>query len=261
MSNQDGVLAPLRVRVRRFQFIVGLGFLSLVLGSILSVALTLRLSTRVLDLPFEPLRIAMAVALENLWVLGVLPALAYGAARAFDLRPWNTAVGSGVSGALFVVALDLVRDGTGSLWEGGLPTLLRWAAFAVGVFFTAQAVKAGRAAAATVARQAQTKAESRKSEYDEFLQAAAQGGARLEQREGTAAADATTPPASTLGPAAETPTLLPLESAAAPTSEQSLASSAALPSSEGQSSGAVTSLTPAGTPEAVEPQAPKSPAA
>ncbi|MBU8899775.1 hypothetical protein KRR26_29605 [Corallococcus sp. M34] len=257
MSNQDGVLVPLRVRVRRFQFIVGLGFLSLVLGSILSVALTLRLSTRVLDLPFEPLRIAMAVALENLWVLGVLPALAYGAARAFDLRPWNTAVGSGLSGALFVVALDLVRDGTGSLWEGGLPTVLRWAAFGVGVFLTAQAVKAGRAAAATVASQAATKAEARKSEYDEFLQAAAQGGARLEQREGALAAGVATPPAATVDVASAPVTSLPLSAASEPVP---VAPPEQAPS-EGQAPGAVTSLTPAGTPEAVEPQAPKSPAA
>ena len=55
MSSKTSVLQPLRVRVRRFQFIVGLGFLALMGGSVLSVALSVRLATRVQALPAGPL--------------------------------------------------------------------------------------------------------------------------------------------------------------------------------------------------------------
>ncbi|HSP80044.1 MAG TPA: hypothetical protein VLQ93_16055, partial [Myxococcaceae bacterium] len=93
MSTSTGFLSPLRARVRRLQFTVGLGFLALVVGSMLSVALTLRLSVRVQALPFWFLRFVIAVVLENLWVLVLLPVLCYGAARAIALRPLSTALG------------------------------------------------------------------------------------------------------------------------------------------------------------------------
>jgi hypothetical protein len=188
VSSKAGVLEPLRVRIRRFQFIVGLGFLSLVMGSILSVSLTMRLQARVQSLPLGLMRMVMAVALENLWVLAVLPVLCYGAARVLDLRPWKTAVGAAVSGAVFIVALDFVRDGADGLWSGGLPSVLRLVSFVAGIALTGRAVMMGRADASVVAKKVEAKAEARKSEYDEFLKAAEQAGARLEQREGAAPA-------------------------------------------------------------------------
>lgn len=183
MSPKTSVLEPLRVRIRRLQFIVGLGFISLVGGSVLSVALTLRLSVRVQALPHGLMRVVMAVLLENLWVLGVLPLLCYGAARVMELKPWSTAAGASASGAAFVLALNFVQSGAGGLWLGGLGSVLNLAAFAAGVVLSARAVKRGRAAAAQQSGKAQQKAQERKSEYDEFLRAAEAGGARLEQRE------------------------------------------------------------------------------
>ncbi|WP_426753663.1 hypothetical protein [Myxococcus sp. Y35] len=187
MSSKTSVLEPLRVRVRRFQFIMGLGFIAVVAGSILSVALTLRLSVRIQAVPVGVLRVALAVLLENLWVLGVLPLLSYFAARIIELRPWTTAGGAAVAGSAFVHALAFVQNGVNGLWLGGLGSLLSVAAFAGGVVLTARAVTMGRAAAAQQTVKAQTKAQERKSEYDEFLRAAEQGGARLEQREAQAA--------------------------------------------------------------------------
>ncbi|MCP3140694.1 hypothetical protein [Pyxidicoccus xibeiensis] len=183
MSPKTSVLEPLRVRVRRFQFIVGLGFLALVGGSVLSVSLAMRLSARVQTLPLGFMRVLMAVLLENLWVLGVLPLLCYGAARVMELKPWSTAAGSATSGAVFVLALNFVQSGADGLWLGGLMSVLNLAAFAVGIVLSARAVKLGRAAAAQQTVKAQAKAQERKSEYDEFLRAAEQGGERLEQRE------------------------------------------------------------------------------
>nr|WP_255203522.1 hypothetical protein [Myxococcus sp. AM011] len=180
----------MRVRIRRFQFIVGLGFIALVLGSALSVSLTLRLSLRVQALPFVPLKVLVAVLLENVWLLGVLPVLCYGAGRVMELKPWHTAAGAAVSGATFVLALGFVQGGADSLWLGGLGSVLNVMAFGVGIFVSARALKAGRAAAAKQSEKTQSKAEERKGEYDEFLRAAEQGGARLEQREAQSTAEA-----------------------------------------------------------------------
>ena len=190
MSPKPSVLEPLRVRIRRFQFIVGLGFIALVLGSALSVSLTLRLSLRVQALPFVPLKVLVAVLLENVWLLGVLPVLCYGAGRVMELKPWHTAAGAAVSGATFVLALGFVQGGADSLWLGGLGSVLNVMAFGVGIFVSARALKAGRAAAAKQSEKTQSKAEERKGEYDEFLRAAEQGGARLEQREAQSTAEA-----------------------------------------------------------------------
>lgn len=202
MSSKTSALEPLRVRIRRFQFIVGLGFISLVAGSVLSVSLTLRLSTRVQALPMV-MRLLAAVVLENLWVLAVLPALCYVAARVMELRPWTTAAGAAVSGATFVLALNYVQSGTDGLWLGGLGSVLNVVAFALGVGLSGRAVTRGRAAAAQQSTRVQAKAQERKSEYDEFLRAAEAGGARLEQREAAAqpqAPDAAAPSDSPASP-------------------------------------------------------------
>ena len=205
MSSKPSALEPLRVRVRRFQFIVGLGFLSLVLGAMLSVSLVLRLHARVNALPSDFVRIPVAVVLENLWVLGVLPVLSYLAARVIALRTWSSAVGAALSGGLFVVALNFVRDGMDGLTsDWGVASVLRIVAFVGGILLTARAIRAGRAAAERGSTAAQVKAEARKSEYDEFLKAAEAAGARLEQREsgaGTEAPAASQGPASTDAPA------------------------------------------------------------
>ncbi|WP_233612178.1 hypothetical protein [Corallococcus sp. AB045] len=191
MSSKPSALEPLRVRVRRFQFIVGLGFLSLVVGAMLSVSLVLRLHARVNALPSDFLRIPVAVALENLWVLAVLPTLCYGAARIVALRTWTTAVGAALSGGVFVIALNFVRDGFEGLSTGwSFASALRVVAFVGGILLSARAIRAGRAAAEKGSAEAEAKAAARKSEYDEFLKAAEAGGARLEQREGGAAAEA-----------------------------------------------------------------------
>lgn len=234
MNSKPGVLEPLRVRIRRFQFIVGLGFLSLVMGSVLSVSLTMRLHTRVQALPVGLMRLLVAVVLENLWVLAVLPVLCYGAARVLDLKPWNTAVGAAMSGALFVIALDFARDGVDGLWLGGLASVLRVVAFVGGVVLSARAVVKGRASAGEQSKKAQAKAQDRKSEYDEFLKAAEQGGARLEQREAQAVASvsapAEAPVAEAAVPASAEVTSLPVEPPASqPASESSPAPASDVP--------------------------------
>ncbi|AKQ64860.1 hypothetical protein A176_001772 [Myxococcus hansupus] len=238
MSSKTSVLEPLRVRVRRFQFIMGLGFIALVVGSILSVALTLRLSVRIQAVPVGVLRLTLAVLLENLWVLGVLPLMCYGAARVMELRPWTTGGGAAVAGSLFVHALGFVQNGVNGLWLGGLGSFLSLAAFAGGVVLSARAVAMGRAAAAAQTVKSQAKAQERKSEYDEFLLAAEQGAARLEQREAQASS-ATAPVTAEAGPQGPvTPEAPQAADVAEMDSEQA-------PASAAQASDAVAELAPA----------------
>ncbi|WP_223745525.1 hypothetical protein [Myxococcus sp. XM-1-1-1] len=242
MSPKTSALEPLRVRIRRFQFIVGLGFIALVAGSTLSVSLTLRLSQRVQSLSFGPLKIFIAVLLENLWVLAVLPALCYGAGRVMELRPWKTAAGAAVSGATFVLALGFVQGGADALWLGGLGSVLNVFAFAGGVVLSARALKLGRDAAAKQTEKTQAKSEARKSEYDEFLRAAEQGGARLEQREAQVASGTATAATPSLEgtPAAE------VSSAVAPVSASEAAAVVPAPSAVETLGASTTSATTAG---------------
>jgi len=174
---KKALLEPLRVRVRRLQFIVGLGLLALMMGSVLSGALAMRLTDRVGALPFELLRFILALVLEKLWVLTVLPLLCYGAARVIELRPWSTALGAALTGQVFVVALELVRGGTEGWGErGGWFTALEWSVLAVGVVLSQRAVVRGRAAALEQEEQMRQQAAARQEEYAGFLQEAEREG-------------------------------------------------------------------------------------
>jgi hypothetical protein len=157
----------------------------------------------------------------ELWVLAVLPALCYGAARIVDLRPLPTALGAALGGQFFVLAILFVREG--ALWSsaGWMVELLRWGAFAGGVFLSHRAVKQGRAAAEQRTTQAQAQAQAKKSEYDEFLKQAELEGERTAQREAqraSAAAPASAPvdaapaapaPVVSMTPATAEPTAAP----------------------------------------------------
>ncbi|QRK04966.1 hypothetical protein JQX13_32780 [Archangium violaceum] len=204
---KKAVLEPLRVRVRRLQFIVGLGFLALVVGSVLSSALTMRLIGRVDALSLTVLRFAIALGLQNLWVLVVLPLLCYGAARVVELRPWSTALGAAFTGQLFLLALEFVQAGVdGWVERGWLLTALQWGVFAGGVVLSQRAVVRGRAAAGLRAEQARQQADARKDEYAEFLREAERAGEKSVQRETpkseTQAGEQAVAPAA---PGAETP--------------------------------------------------------
>ncbi|MFL5350271.1 MAG: hypothetical protein ACJ8AT_36310 [Hyalangium sp.] len=218
MSSQPPkVLDSLRVRVRRLQFIVGLGFFSLVLGSVLTVNLTVRLSARVQALESDSLRLLLAVLLEHLWILGVLPLLCYGAARILELKPLSTALGAAFSGEIFVVALYFVRDGVDGLWAGWFYTALRLIAIAAGVLLSFRAVTRGRAAAAESAAKAQAQAQARKAEYVEFLREAERGAEKSAQREAERATVAA-PMGGAAVAVAEAPAPAVVEAAPAPAS-------------------------------------------
>jgi hypothetical protein len=183
-QKKTSVLEPLRVRVRRAQFIVGLGFLALVMGTLLTGALSLRLSGRVEALPSWVIDFLLAPVLRHLWALAVLPVLCYGAARIIELRPWSTALGAAATGLCFTLAIEFISNGVeGWLAAGGLSLVLEWGVIAGGVVLGKRAVVRGRADAGKQQQQAQQQASARKDEYDEFLREAERAGEKSAQRE------------------------------------------------------------------------------
>ena len=181
---KKAILEPLRVRIRRAQFIVGLGFLALVMGSVLAGDLGVRLSVRLESLPFQSLVYVIGLAVRNLWVLAVLPLLCYGAARVLELRPWSTALGAALTGQAFLLAIEFVRNGVeGWVERGWVATGLEWGVVGVGVVLSQRAVVRGRAAAGKQTEQAQQQAAARKDEYAEFLREAERAGEKIAQRE------------------------------------------------------------------------------
>jgi hypothetical protein len=213
VSAKKSFLEPVRARVRRLQFTVGLGFVSLMLGSIISGSLAIRLSQRLADVPSVGVRMLVGVLMGELWVLLVLPALCYGAARIVELRPLSTALGGALSGQFFVLSLLFVREGALYSSAGWRVELLRWLAFAGGVVISYRAVQHGRAVAEQRAAQVRAQAESKKSEYDEFLRQAELDGERAAQREAQRAAAAagvsTEAPAPAAAPVAAAPAEAP----------------------------------------------------
>ncbi len=185
MSTQKkSVLDPLRVRVRRIQFTVGLGFLALVIGTALTLSLSLRLDGRVGALPSWALDFFIAPVLRHLWVLAVLPVLCYGAARIIELKPWATALGAAATGLCFTLAIEFISNGIdGWLAAGGLSLVLELGVVAGGVVLSQRAVVRGRASAGKQETRAQEQASARKDEYAEFLREAELAGEKIAQRE------------------------------------------------------------------------------
>ncbi len=185
MSTQKtSVLEPLRVRVRRIQFTVGLGFLALVIGTALTLALSMRLTGRVGVLPAWAIDYFIAPVLRHLWALAVLPVLCYGAARVIELRAWATALGAAATGLCFTLAIEFTSNGIeGWLENGGLSLVLEGGVLAAGVVLSQRAVARGRADAGKQQTQARQQASARKDEYAEFLREAEREGEKIAQRE------------------------------------------------------------------------------
>jgi hypothetical protein len=189
VSTKPRALDSLRVRIRRFQFIVGLGFLSQIIGPLFTVALSQRLSQRMQDLP-QLLQLLIGIPLQNLWAIAVLPLLCYGAARILELKPLSTAVGAVLSGEVFLLALSFAWGGLEGMVPGVGAVALQLSILAVGVFLSYRAVLKGRADAARGAAKAQAQAEARKNEYQEFLREAERAAEKTAQREAERAASA-----------------------------------------------------------------------
>jgi hypothetical protein len=213
VSSKPSVLAPVRERIRRFQFVVGLGFMSLIIGlCLITPALNHRLGPRLEDLPeaLFPLVAIISVCIMHLWALAVLPLLCYGAARIIDLKPLSTAVGGVLTGSFFIAVLQAVSQGFEGLSDALGAVALHVSVLAAGVLISYRAVLKGRAAAAQGAAKAQAQAEARKVEYQEFLREAERGAEKSAQREAertalVASAGGSPAPVASAAPAPEAP--------------------------------------------------------
>jgi len=120
-----------------------MGFVSLILGAIVSDALFVRLSNRLTPWPSWVAFAALTVV-SRLWILGALPALSYGAARILALRPWSTALGAALTGEGLLLAIDYIHNG---LVLEPRQAVGRLVTFALGTGLTVWAVKSARRAA------------------------------------------------------------------------------------------------------------------
>lgn len=167
-----GRIEGVRAAVRRFQLVVGIGFVSCAAGLLLSLAVGTRLRNVVPNL--HPLAVAQvaAMAIRQLWEYAVLPLACYGAARILPLSPWKTAVGAVATGELFLVALDFFTGMTGAWFHEPLLGALRLVSMGGGVGLSGLAILRARASAGRAEEVALAAAERRKSEYDAFVQEA-----------------------------------------------------------------------------------------
>ncbi len=155
-----------RVGVRRFQLTVGVGFLSFVVGALLSSELSAR------GLP--PSRQSTAAAVlsllnARLWVVTVLPLFFYLLARVVALRKLSTALIGALSGELFLCALQGASGGWEALYSGPLAFVVRGVTFAAGVALTYAGIGRARQSAARTDAATRVAAEARSSEYAELL--------------------------------------------------------------------------------------------
>ena len=190
-AKRRSVLEPVRAGVRRFQLIMGLGLLSVIVSSVIVVPLSLRL--RELGSAELPVWLAwtLATLVSQLWAWAILPGLLYAVARIIDLRPWSAAVGSVATAMGFVLLLKIFTsglDGLGDEHPARLVTLALTAA--AGVLLGRLAVLSGRRAAKQKEEEAARAAEARKGEYEQFAKEAE----RLAAQHGGQATSATSEP-------------------------------------------------------------------
>lgn len=171
-SRPPALLDPLRVRIRRLQLIVGIGFLSLVVGSITTAALIAKIAPRIEGLESGWTQFAVWTLVKGVWAYAVLPLFCYGAARVVDLKPWPTAIGAAITGELFMLAIFFVT-GDLSTGESALRLLLpRIFLLATGIALSAFAVRRARADSIGQEEKAKAAAVAKKDEYAEFTREA-----------------------------------------------------------------------------------------
>lgn len=176
----------------RIMFIMGLGLAAVILGSILSVGLSMRLAPRLQGLPLPVLQV-LDLLLRNLWSLLILPLLVYAAARVAELRVWTTSIATLMTGSFFLLMLAYLQRGAGEVWRSAWD-FISWAlVMAVSVLWIRRAVLKGTEYREAQTQKAKAQAAAKVSEYDVFRQQAAALGERnaareLESAEATASA-------------------------------------------------------------------------
>ncbi|MBX7117158.1 MAG: hypothetical protein K1X64_22770 [Myxococcaceae bacterium] len=167
---------------RRLLLQVGLGFLAMVVGTVISGTLVSAVwQTMHGSANTWPLVLAQLLG-ARMWVWLVLPALAYAAARVVPLKPWPTAGVAVATGELFSLSLRLIVYGFEGLyqWE----SLLWLVTSALGLWLTSRAIEKSRQAVAVSGARAAAKAEAAQVEYEHFKKEAARLAEKREEPPG-----------------------------------------------------------------------------
>jgi len=184
----------LSIRLRRVQFLVGLGVVAAVGGALVSTALLDWLRPHFEALGPGGVSWLVLTCISRLWILGVLPVLGYGAGRVAEVSPGRTAWVAALTGEGFYLALEWVTSGMEGFLEPGPGLMVRAVTFGVGLVLTQGAVRRGRGDAARAQVKAQAQAEAQRAQYEALLREsqrvaeAREGAARpLGGEEGSAA--------------------------------------------------------------------------
>lgn len=202
--SHDAPMRPFAVMeagARQIIMMMGLGFLGLVAGSMLTASLLSRLNDRLEGDPSFAAQLVFALVLPNLWALVVLPALAWLTLRFLELKPLSFAVVSVGTAFAFRSALDFVTLGSDFILSDPLQVGARLGVLAAGVTLTWLAGRRGQAWAQAQAALAAQQAQKTKEQYSQFAE---QARALAEKREAQPISAAADPTASS-GPGAPPP--------------------------------------------------------
>lgn len=155
-------------RLRRIMLVGGLGVLAVVIGSIITGPLGMKLAPRLEGLPLL-LGSAIGVGVWRFWLIGVLPVLGYGVGRTLRLKPLGLAFGAALSGDLFFALIEIASSGLAVLSANPGMLAARLGTLALGILLTLRATRAGIAAADKAQAEAAKVSATRRDEYAELL--------------------------------------------------------------------------------------------
>lgn len=191
--------SAMEAAARQTILMVGLGFVGMIAGALLTSSLVARLNDRI-DIADESLfQGLIGLVLPNLWAVVVMPALGWLTLRFLDLRPTTFAVVTCGTGFAFHSALAIVTNGFEALTADGLGLAVQVAFFFAGVLLTYFAATRGQAYAKAEAARAAQRAQGAKAQYEQFAE---QAKALAERREALPIAPAPADPTASSGPSA-----------------------------------------------------------
>ncbi len=156
---------------------IGLGMVSLIVGSILAAGATPRIGERLGPMESESMAWALGWVLQRLWLFAVLPLFGAVIGRFTEITPLRFALTAGLAGEIFSLLLTAGINGFDYLLGDPKEVIAQVLTLFVGLAITMSAVMAGQSAAAEGQAEADVIAQKRKAEYAEFLAAAEGKGA------------------------------------------------------------------------------------
>jgi hypothetical protein len=151
---------------------IGLGVVSFIVGSILSVGASARITERIGFIESETVALLLRWFFERLWLFTVLPAFGYVLGRFTETKPTRFALVGGLSGEVFAVLLVTAINGFDFLFDDVPALIARAVTLFLGLVVTTWAVQAGQEVSAEAQVEADAIAEKKKAEYAAFLAAA-----------------------------------------------------------------------------------------